>query len=79
MELRGLDVGATSVIGVVVDGGGRVLRHARRDGAARARREAVRVERRGPATLAASGLAADVALVGVAIGAASLALGACRP
>lgn len=62
MELLGLDAGASWVIGVVVNGHGEVLRHARRDGDLRDTLQAVRVELGGPATPAAAGLATDVAL-----------------
>jgi predicted NBD/HSP70 family sugar kinase len=62
MELLGLDVGATRVIGVVVDNDGTVLRHARREGALRDTLDAVRAELRRPPTFAAAGLATDVEL-----------------
>jgi len=62
MELLGLDVGATSVIGVVVGTDGSVLRHARRVGVLRDTLEAVRVELRAPAAFAAAGMATNVPL-----------------
>jgi len=81
MELLGLDVGATWVIGVVVDDDGTVLRHARRDGALRDTLDAVRVELRGPTTFAAAGVATDVALDehGSDVAAASHGIHRCSP
>jgi predicted NBD/HSP70 family sugar kinase len=62
MELLGLDVCATSVLGVVVGSDGSVRRHARRVGVLRDTLEAVRVELRAPAAFAAAGMATDVPL-----------------
>jgi glucokinase len=62
MELLGLDVGPLSVIGVVVDGDGTVLRHARRNRAVRDALDAVRLELGSPETFEAAGLATEIAV-----------------